>query len=500
MVNHKVIQQLNPSQGWGASYGGLLYSPDGKTLWAAQPGNLQKFAVNPDGTLANPVTIPMPGVNGKDPIPAGLTYAPGGKQILATLNGTNMLAVLDADTGAVIRQIPVGNAPRDVVVEDGHAFIANQGGRTAQPGDKTNKSYGTNIVTNDENGSPSTGTVSEVDPATGTLIRSYDTGLAPSALAVHGDNVFVANSNSDTVSVIDTKTGKVGQTINVNPLPGAPASSSPTSLTMLDDTHLAVALGQANAVAVYEFKDQQTPASFQGLIPTGWYPGTVQYDKALGQLVVAAQKGEGSLGAPGANGGHTVYSDLGLVSTIPTPTPEQLPEMTKQVWANNQWDQALADMKKDPSKGKDAVAIHRRDGDPSQIKHVFMIVKENRTYDQVLGDDKRGNGDPALTEYGAATTPNHHALASAAGPLLDNTYSCGTMSADGHQWLTQATVDEYLTRSIGNYHRSYPYNGGEALAYSATGFLWDNAAAHGVTANDWGEYTKHWTDKAGNGS
>lgn len=498
LVNHKVIQQVSPPATEGStSYGGLLYSPDGKTLWAAHTKGLVKFAVAADGTLSNPVAVALPGANGKDPIPAGLAYAAGGKQILATLNGTNVLAVLDADTGAVIRQVPVGNAPRDVVVEDGHAFVANQGGRPAQPGDTTNKSYGTNIVTNDENGSPSTGTVSEVDPATGTVIRSYETGLAPSALLVHGDNVFVANSNSDTVSVIDTQTGKVGQTINVNPLPGAPASSSPSSLTMLDDTHLAVALGQANAVAVYEFKDQQTPASFQGLIPTGWYPGTVQYDKALGQLVVAAQKGEGSLGAPGANGGHTVYSDLGLISTIPAPTPEQLPEMTKQVWANNQWDQALDDMKKDQSKGKDAVAIPRRDGDPSAIKHVFMIVKENRTYDQVLGDDKRGNGDPALAQYGGTTTPNHHALTSAAGPLLDNTYSSGTMSADGHQWLTQATVDEYLTRSIGNYDRSYPYNGGDAMAYSATGFLWDNAARHGVTAKDWGEYTNKWTDSAG---
>jgi YVTN family beta-propeller protein len=500
LVNHKTLQQTTPPAGAGSgavSYGGLLYSADGKTLWAAQTKNLVRFTVAADGTLSNPVTVALPGANGKDAIPAGLAFAPGGQQILATFNGSNTLAVLDAATGAVIRQIPVGNAPRDVVVEDGHAFVANQGGRPAQPGDKTNTSYGTNIVTNDENGSPSTGTVSEVDLGTGTVVRSYETGLAPSALLVHGDDIFVANSNSDTVSVLDAKAGKVGQTINVNPLPGAPVGSSPNSLTMLDDTHLAVSLGQANAVAVYEYKNQQTPATFQGLVPTGWYPGTVQYDKALGQVVVAAQKGVGSLGAPDANGGHTVYSDLGLVSTIPTPTAEQLPEFTKQVWANNQWDAALADLKKNPSQGKAPVAIPRRDGDPSAIKHVFMIVKENRTYDQVLGDDSRGNGDAALAEFGGRTTPNQHALASTAGPLLDNIYSSGTMSADGHQWLTQATVDEYLTRSIGNYDRSYPYNGGDSLAYGSTGFLWDNAARHGVTAKDWGEYTNKWTDAAG---
>ncbi|GAB3276194.1 alkaline phosphatase family protein [Sinomonas notoginsengisoli] len=497
LVNHKVLQQISPSQGWGSSYGGLLYSPDGKTLWAAQPGNLQKFTVNPDGTLASPVTIPMPSTDGKDPIPSGLAWAPGGQQILATFNGTNTLAVLDGSTGAVIRQIPVGNAPRDVVVLGGHAFVANQGGRPAQPGDTTNDSYGTAIVTDNEDGSPSTGTVSEVDPATGTVVRTYQTGLAPSALLVRGDEVLVANSNSDTISVLDTKTGKVGQTINVNPLPGAPASSSPTSLAMLDGDHLAVSLGQANAVAVYEYEGEGTPASFQGLVPTGWYPGTIAYDKALSQMVVASEKGVGSLGAPGANGGHNVKSDLGTVSTVPVPSGDQLSELTKQVWDNNQWTTALAELKKNPSQAK--AAIPRRDGDQSTIKHVFMVVKENRTYDQVLGDDSRGSGDPALAEFGGAVTPNHHALASAAGPLLDNTYSSGTMSADGHQWLTQATVDEYLTRSIGNYDRSYPYNGGDALAYSATGFLWDNAARHGVTAKDWGEYTDNWTDAAGNG-
>ncbi|MCU1584014.1 MAG: hypothetical protein JWM49_570 [Microbacteriaceae bacterium] len=506
LVNHKVVQQISPPKGTGSgnvSYGGLLYSPDGTTLWAAQTRNLLKFTVAADGTLASPVAVAMPGVAGKDAIPASLAYAPGNQQILASFNGTNMLAVLDANTGAVIRQIPVGNAPRDVVVANGHAFVANQGGRPALPGDKTNQSYGTSIVTNTTNGSPSTGTVSEVDPVAGTVVQTITVGLGPSALLVHGADLFVANSNSDTVSVLDTTTGKVGQTINVNPLPGAPVGSSPNSLTMIDDTHLAVSLGQANAVAVYDYTTQQQPASFEGLVPTGWYPGTVQFDKSLGQIVVAAQKGVGSLGAPATQTGstatgHTVFSDIGLVSTVPVPTQAQLPKFTKQVWQNNQWDAALADLKTNPSNKRAAVAIPRRDGDPSSIKHVFMIVKENRTYDQVLGDDPRGNGDPALAEFGQQTTPNFHALASQ-GPLLDNIYSSGTMSADGHQWLTQATVDEYLTQSIGNYDRSYPYNGGDALAYSSTGFLWDNAARHGVSAKVWGEYTNKWSSASGSG-
>ncbi len=509
LVGHKVLQQYTPPAGTGsgqAGYGGLLYSPDGKSLWAGQKSNLLRFTVAADGTLSNPVVVALPAVSGKQPLPASLAFAPGGQQILVTLNGTNTMAVLDAGTGALVRQVAVGNAPRDVVVAGAHAFVANQGGRTAVPGDKTNLSYGTDIVTNTDNGSPSTGTVSEVDPATGTVVRSYDVGLAPSALMVQGTDVFVANSNSDTVSVLDTKTGKVAQTINVNPLPGAPTGSEPNSLTMLDPTHLAVSLGTANAVAVYDYSNAQTPAGFQGLIPTGWYPGTVVLDKALGQIVVAAQKGVGSLGAQATNSqgagtatvtGHSVYSDIGLVSTVPIPKTSDMPNYTKQVWSNNQWtawqDQQKA--KGDQGKAKPA-AIPQRAGDPSTIKHVFMIVKENRTYDQVLGDDTRGNGAPSLAQFGGATTPNFHALAQQ-GPLLDNTYSSGTMSADGHQWLTQANVDEYLNQSISNYTRSYPYNGGDAMAYGSTGFLWDNAAAHGVTAKDWGEYTNKWTDSSG---
>jgi YVTN family beta-propeller protein len=499
LVNHKVLQQTSPGAGVGSrnvSYGGLLYSPDGKTLWAAQTKNLLKFDVAADGTVANPVVVALSGSGGKDPIPAGLAYTADGRQMLASLNGTNQLAVLDASTGAVVRLIPIGNAPRDVVIVGSHAFVANQGGRTAKPGDKTNDSYGTNIVANTDNGSPSTGTVSEVDPAAGTIVRTYNVGLGPSALLVHGSDVFVANSNSDTISVLNPSTGEVGQTINANPLPGSPTGSSPNAMTMLDDTHLAVSLGTANAVAVYDYKNQQQPASFQGLIPTGWYPGTVQFDKPLGQLVVAAQKGIGSLGTPTTLNAHSVYSDIGLVSTVPSPTGAQMPKYTAQVWKNNQWNAPQAQMAKGAATGKAPVAIPRRDGDPSAIKHVFLIVRENRTYDQVLGDDPRGNGDPALAMFGQKVTPNAHAIATQ-GPLLDNTYSSGTMSADGHQWLTQAYVDEYLTRSIGNYDRSYPYNGGDSLAYSSTGFLWDNAARHGVSTRDWGEYTNKWATAGG---
>ncbi|MFC5648036.1 bifunctional YncE family protein/alkaline phosphatase family protein [Paenibacillus solisilvae] len=504
----KVIQQVNAPAGVGSgkiSYGGLLYSPDGSTLWAAQTKNLLRWQVAADGTLSNPTSIPLPGVAGRAAIPSGLVFTPNGQQILVTLNGNNTLAVLDAATGAVVREIPVGNAPREVVVIGNHAYVSNQGGRPATASDRTNNSYGTAIVANNESGSASTGTVSEVDFEAGKEVLTYNVGLGPSALLAHGTDLLVTNSNDDSVSVIDTAKHKVAQTFDVNPIPGAPFGSSPNALAMLDDTHFAVSLGTDNAVAVYEYQGASQPAAFQGLIPTGWYPGSIEFVPALNKLVIASQKGIGSLGALSKNTqglgtmpdiGHSVYSSIGTVSVVAKPTSKQMHEYTQQVWKNNNWNNLEQNNKTGDGKGN-PVAIPKRIGDPSTIKHVFLIIKENRTYDQVFGDDKRGNGDPTLAQFGQMVTPNAHALAKQ-GPLIDNLYTGGTMSADGHQYLTQAFVNEYLNQSISHYTRSYPYNGGDAMAYAKSGFLWDNAIKHGVSVRNWGEYTSKFQDANGN--
>jgi hypothetical protein len=118
------------------------------------------------------------------------------------------------------------------------------------------------------------------------------------------------------------------------------------------------------------------------------------------------------------------------------------------------------------------------------------VIKENRTYDQILGDDPRGDGDPALAQFGAAVTPNQHRLV-LNYPLLDNFYDSGSLSADGHQWATQAYVDDYLEKSFTDFVRSYPYDGGDALAYSPTGFIWENAIDHGRSVRVYGEYANH---------
>ncbi|HET6500777.1 MAG TPA: bifunctional YncE family protein/alkaline phosphatase family protein [Amycolatopsis sp.] len=506
LVNHKVLQQVG---GGGVSDGantGVLYSPDGKHLWLAQAADLVRYDVAPDGTLSNPVTVAIPGVNGRAPLPTGLAWAPDGS-LLVTLNANNTLGVIDPATNSVVRQIPVGNVPNSVVVVDGKAYVSNQGGRPAQPGDKTTNSYGTPIVTNSDNAVPTTGSVSEVDLAGGQQVKTFDVGIEPSALLAVGKTVVVANTDSDSVTSIDTVSQQVGRTFQANPAPGAPYGAQPNGLTMLDPTHLAVSLGRANAVAVYGYQGAYAQPSFEGLIPTGSFPSGIGWDSQLKKLVVASEQGIGS--APGLNGTVTEgtgtnpatsklgYNFIGTVQTIDTPSTADMMHDTQQVFENNQWNGLL--QRNQPGDGKgNPVPVPLRVGDPSTIQHVFLIVKENRTYDQVLGDDPRGNGDPSLAQFGQQVTPNTHALATQF-PLIDNLYSDGTNSAEGHNWLDQAFVNNYIQQMYGNYTRSYPFNGGDPLAYAQSGFIWSDAAQHGVSTTDWGEYANGFKNSAGQG-
>jgi hypothetical protein len=157
---------------------------------------------------------------------------------------------------------------------------------------------------------------------------------------------------------------------------------------------------------------------------------------------------------------------------------------TGQVFSNNQWDNLGSQNNSKGSRQADPVAVPLKLGDPSKIKHVFLIVRENRTYDQVLGDDPRGNGDPSLTQFGKTVTPNTHAL-STQFPLIDNLYSDGTNSAEGHNLLDGAFMSDYLQRNYANYTRSYQT--GDALMYPKSGYLWDDAVQHKVAVRAWGE-------------
>ena len=305
-----------------------------------------------------------------------------------------------------------------------------------------------------------------------------------------GNYLFVANTNSDTVSVIDTTIDQVVKTIAVHPFPKSPYGSSPTALTTMSGGRLLVSLGANNAIGLYNWQGPANPVSFEGLIPTGWYPADLTINPSNQRIIVANAKGIGSLGNGNAEA-KSAYAQVGTVSIMSYPQPKDLGKDTAEVFQNNHWtSDAWNQIAKNQGKGSgNPTAVPLHIGDPSAIKHVFFIIKENRTYDQILGDDPRGNGDPNLVQFGANVTPNEHALATQF-PLLDNFYASGIASDEGHQWLDEAYVTSYLEKmEYGGPERSYPYYGGDSLAYSPTGFLWQDAQKHGLTVRDYGEYS-----------
>jgi DNA-binding beta-propeller fold protein YncE len=492
--------ELKPDKDGQVSYTGLAVSPDGRTIWlSAVRGSVKVFAVAADGTVRPSHTIPLPKANAprrEAEIPAGIAVSPDGSRLYVCGNLSNRLYELDAARGAVLRTFAVGVAPFDVVLVGDRAFVSNQGGRRPEPGDLTGPAgRGTEVRVDPVRHIASEGSVSVLDLAAGALLVETRTGLHASDLAVSPDRRFVvcANAGSDTVSVLD-RDGRLVDTIWTRGKPSDLLQASPNALCFAPDgERLYVGNGTMNAIAVVEFEpDERGDSELLGLIPVGWYPSALCFDAARGQLAAVHVKGltqgrpRKSTGVPEFNS-HQYHGSLSLV---PLPDADALARLSAQVDANLR--RAAIEHALLPARpGQPPRAIPERIGEPSPIRHVVYVIKENRTYDQVLGDLKEGNGDPELCIFGERITPNQHALARQF-VLLDNTYCCGILSADGHQWSTAAFASDYLEKSFAGWPRSYPDGMGEdesdALSYSPAGFLWDHALARGVTLRNYGEF------------
>jgi len=263
-------------------------------------------------------------------------------------------------------------------------------------------------------------------------------------------------------------------------------------------------------VAVFEFDPGES--KLLGLIPVGWYPAAIAFDTGRKQLCVTnlksiateKQKTKPPQGPRDATG-FTTRQYVGSLSLVPVPAKRELEAFTRTALANLRYP-LLARAKLPPRPGRAPRAVPERVGEPSVFKHVLYIIKEHHTYDQDLGDMAEGRGDPALCVFGERVTPNQHKLAREF-VLLDNTYCCSILSADGHQWSTSAMATDYLERSFVSWPRSYPAgnntNEVDAMAYSPAGFIWNNALEHGKTLRDYGEFTishKRWKDPARKGA
>ena len=521
------------------SFTGLVFSPDGSRIYLANVnGDIKVFSVDQAHKVAPLVSLPLPPVNlpgHTNEIPAGIAVSPDGKRLYVALNLSNGLAELDPATGRVLRTWETGVAPFDVVLAGKKIYVSNWGGRRPDAGSVTGPAgHGTRVRVDPVRYIASEGSVSVIDlgpnselppspsaPARQASIqaaskRSADgqapisellTGLHAGALALspNGRWLVVANAGSDTLSVIDTHTDQIVETICARQNPGDLFGAQPNALAFDQaGKTLFVCHGTQNAVAVFQFKPGES--KLLGLIPVGWFPGAIAFDGKQKKIYVANLKslGPGRLGKTGGARFNTKQY-AGSLSLVPLPSKKKLAAFTQTALAGLRYP-LLAQARLPARTNQPARPVPERVGEPGVFQHVIYIIKENRTYDQVLGDITAGDGNPALCTFGARVTPNQHKLVGDF-VLLDNTYCSGILSADGHQWADTAFATDYVERQFADWPRSYPSGGfGEggkdALAYSPAGFIWDNAWAHGKTVCDFGEFTtshKSWKDRTRKG-
>jgi len=419
-------------------------------------------------------------------------------RLVVPLTWENKLAVIDTSSGKVIASVETGVAPFASVINEEAtvAYVSNLGGRppigkelSASPIQKPAEK-----VTVDARGIASTGTVTRVDLATGKATHTIPTGLHPTGMAWHlgTQRLYVANGNSESVTVIDTRSNQVALTIALQPFSDKVRGIAPTAVAVAKDGKtIYVACGGINAIAVVN----AMTGKLNGLIPTGWYPNGLALNPDGTHLAVTSLLGPGSAWRD-APAKRFVHSYRGSVAVIETPDAAQLASYTTAVAENNHLRLAGAGVQaRVANPMAKPIPLPERSGEPSPIEHVVYIVKENRTYDQVLGDIGKGNGDPSLVMFGRAVTPNQHKLAEQF-VLLDNFFATGGNSADGHQWVTQANEVEYCLWP-GYQGRSYPFDGSDPMAYASGGFIWDYALAKGKSVKVYGEYAGSTRDSGG---
>jgi YVTN family beta-propeller protein len=508
--------------------------------------------VAPYNAASAPPSGSPPGTTGSIEIPCGQTVSlvsdgaptsyPMG--IAVTPNSNTAYVVLDNNdtitsinlTGTPVQgpELRVGQVPNNIVISPSGttAYVANEAGKAPTASNYQGYSNGTPVVAVYPTGATSYGTISVVNLSTFKVTKTITVGLHPTGMTfwTNGGTTYllVTNAYDDTISVINTTTNTVSSTIKLDPFfsgLGVTVPKSlvtvvgPNSITVDNSNNAYVALYNANAVAVIDL----STSVVQGLIPVGYAPSSVVYDSTDGELLVANDKGLGTDGygvaPPPTNTFENSYAkefgvydfnthqDLGTVSIIPI-SSLNLPAMTTQVLYNNHWDlTANIESASGGSIRTAPVAIPAKIGAPSLIKHVFLIIRENRTYDQILGDVAAGNGDASLATFGdnstytsyPVVTPNAHAIVQRF-PLLDNYYNPSRQSADGHNWITQALAPYSDDVQSPDWLRDYPSNGGEALAYQKAGHLWDQAAKYKVSFKNYGEYIEYNTFLQPNGS
>ncbi len=422
---------LRPDKEGQLSYTGLAFAPDGRRAFLSDVnGSVVVFDVAPEGTLRVARAIRLPHANAprrKEEIPAGLAVSADGTRLYVCGNLSNTLLELAVADGKVLRRFDVGVAPYDVLLTGGKAYVSNWGGRRPIPGELTGPAgRGTEVKVDPVRHVASEGSVTVVDLAAGKARAEVVTGLHASALAVSPDgrHVVCANAASDTVSVIETRTDAVVETIWAKPSPADLFGAQPNALAFDPSGRtLYVANGTQNAVGVVAFDPADRASKLRGLIPVGWFPGALAYDAPRRTLHVANIKGHASEpkpyeedgAAPGAEGFNSHHYH-GSLSLVPVPDGTALPALSESAWRNLRRER-IAEALLPPRPGQPARAVPERIGEPST--------------DQArrLRDQGEPHVRPGAGRRREGATGIHACASSASGSPRTSTSSCASSSS-----------------------------------------------------------------------
>jgi YVTN family beta-propeller protein len=475
--NEKLLDEQELKKSWY----GIAFSTDETKLYASGGNDncILTFNIN-NNKLGKPDTIKLglPWPQNKI-CPTGIAVNKNNSRLYTVTKEDSTLYVINPNNGSIIKQVKLpAEAYSCILSPDEKALYISLWG-----GDK----------------------IAFYNTASQTL-NTINAGSHPNELLLNkkGSLLFVANANDNSVSIINTATHKILETVATSLYPTRLTGSTTNGFALsANEKNIYIANADNNCLAVF---DVSKPGNSQGLgfIPVGWYPTNV---KMLGnKILVSNGKGFTSMANPkgpqpvkkadnsgyqtGAINSREQYIGglfKGSLSFIDVPQAAKLKAYTKQVYANTPFNNKLAAQ----APGEAGNPIPRRKGEKSPIKHVFYIIKENRTYDQVLGDMPTGNGDTSLCIFGKKVTPNHHAIANEF-VLLDNFYVDAEVSADGHNWSMAAYATDFVEKtwptSYGGRGGKYDFEGTRKAAYPRDGFIWDYCKRAGVSYRTYGEF------------
>ena len=476
---------------WGA---GGRDKPNSYIMQAFWDGSRAKLVrVIPFEPIA-PATIALPNE-------VAVREEAGELYVYTVLNGNNRLVKIRVANQQIVWTAATGVCPFGLTLVGNDAYVTNWAGPVPDAADGRETAgipWGSAYV-DPKTGAMSRGTVSVINTVTGKPETQINVGLHPNAIISSPDRqtVYVANGNSDYVSVIDTRTRQVTDSIFVGLFHkdgNGYTGSTPNALAVsAAGDRLYVANGLDNAVCVVDL-DAKGGHTIKGYIPTEAYPsgivlnGNEMYVTNL-EATGARIKVKVTQSGGNKNGveqkAYNSHKQLASVSFIPLPGDAQLKLFTEKVKRlNMQFRLALTERL--PRKNAAPRPVPERIGEPSVFKYILYIIKENRTYDQVLGDMPEGDGMPALCIFGDSVTPNQHRLARDY-MLMDNYHVSGKSSAEGHHWASAAMVTDYTEKSVRAWFRSYPHVLYDAMVYDKKGLIWNNALDHGKTVRIYGE-------------